>query len=163
MLFRHGGQAASAVLDWSSPKSMQWPELEKSSGSKSCIKLLQNQSSFPLILAADCIYSPELPKMLAETVVAWLLKDSDARVVVELPRRLGFEQDLKDFQTQMEAVGLVILDEDEETGFDDWGDGRAEDQLVHCWFTVWGWKCKSRDENRSMVRNHYRNTLDEVN
>ena len=96
----------------------------------------------PLILAADSIYSAEHPKLLAETVVTWLSKDSDARVIVELPRRLGFEQDLEDFRVQMQIVGLDLLEEDDEFGFDDWGDGKTEDQMVKCWFSVWGWHRK---------------------
>jgi D-xylulose reductase len=140
----HGGQVASAVLDWTHPESMEWPESGSSPviNDRRILDCFQKQSSYPLILAADSIYAPELPNPFAETVASWLWKDSDARVVVELPLRPGFDSDIEDFRSQMQRVGLVLLEEEEECGLDDWGHDKSEEQLVTCWFSVWGWGCR---------------------
>jgi D-xylulose reductase len=136
-----GGHVAAAVLDWTRPGSMEWPESDCSpvTNDRVLMESLQERSSYSLILAADCIYAPEHPKPFAETVARWLWKDSDARAVVELPLRPGFDADIEDFRSQMQRVGLVLLQEEEEHGLDDWANDKGEEQLVTCWFSVWGW------------------------
>jgi hypothetical protein len=95
---------------------------------------------FPLIVAADSIYSAEHPAMLVGAIKAWLADETSARVVMEMPRREGYSAELEDLKTRMLQLGLQILVEGEESGYDDWGgSGENELQEVHCWWSVWGW------------------------
>lgn len=118
-----------AVLDWSAPEDMHLDE-----GVNDC-----EANSFPLILAADSIYSPEHPALFAKAVGHHLSKSSEARLVAEIPLRDGFMAERDDFRAQMGSIGLVLLDEGEETGYDDWSAGNDDEPLeVRCWWSIWG-------------------------
>ncbi|KAI7208882.1 hypothetical protein KC333_g8958, partial [Hortaea werneckii] len=87
-------------------------------------------NSFPLILAADPIYSPDHPSLLCTAIAAHLTQHSPlSRVVVEMPIREGFGSEREDFRSRMHTMGLRVLGEGEEVGYDDWGsageDGRS--------------------------------------
>lgn len=110
-------QVDVAVLDWRD-KTSRKKESEK----------------FDLVLAADPIYSPEHPALVAGMVGVWMKRGSEARAIVEMPLRDGFEAEREGFKKCMSAEGLVVIDQGVETGFDDWGNGE-----VKCWWSVWGW------------------------
>ena len=124
-LAAHGGSAKTAVLDWSDPGTF-------------------SHSSFPLILVADPIYSPEHPRLLVQAIGRHLSREGGARVAIELPLREAFGAERRDLRERMEALGLRVLEEGEEVGFDDWSEanGGEEDGLaeVRCWWAVWGWR-----------------------
>lgn len=133
-----GGEVRTAVLDWSNPADLVLSDSDfpsdKSESKETSVE------KFPLIVAADSIYSAEHPPMLVGAIDTWLSKESHARVVMEMPRREGYQAELEDLKPRMLGLGFQILDEGEETGYDDWG-GSGEDELqeVHCWWSVWGW------------------------
>lgn len=106
-----------AVLDWR----------DDAGGRRECEK-------FDVILAADPIYSPEHPALVAGMVDVWMKKGRQARAVVEIPLRDGFGREREGFKECMSAKGLVVVEQGVETGFDDWGNGE-----VQCWWSVWGW------------------------
>lgn len=97
---------------------------------------------YDLILVADCLYSPNHPKWLVNTIARLLSRGLDARVVVEVPLRDAYQPQLQDFRQRMEQVGLAVVEQGEEVGYDDWesADGRALE--VRCWWAVWGWSEK---------------------
>lgn len=97
---------------------------------------------YDVILAADPLYSPDHPKWLVETIAQWLNKGLDARVVVELPLRDAYLPQVEDFRQRMANVGLAIIEQGNETGFDDWEDAEGQSMEVHCWYSVWGWSEK---------------------
>lgn len=120
-----GGSARAAILDWTEPEN--FPDSE--------------ESGFPLIVAADPIYSAEHPKLLAQTVKCHLSKERSARVVVEMPIREAYSPERDDFKAKMQEIGLVMIKEDTETGYDDWSEGRGEElKEVECWMSIWAWK-----------------------
>jgi predicted nicotinamide N-methyase len=120
----HGGNVDVSILDWSEP--------EKSADASS-------PCSYPMILAADPIYSSDHPRLLVEAIEYHLSKAENARTVIELPLREAFANERRDLRECMHNVGLDVLDEGEESGYDDWSHGgeRAE---VRCWWTVWAWR-----------------------
>ncbi|KAK5278093.1 Protein-lysine N-methyltransferase rrg1, partial [Cryomyces antarcticus] len=75
------------------------------------------------------------------TIDFWLDRSKDSRVVLELPLREAYATEREDFRHRMEDVGLRILEQDEETGFDDWGGCGKDVELteVRCWLSIWGW------------------------
>lgn len=112
-----GGRVEVAVLDWR----------EGEGGGV--------EGKFGLVVAADPIYEPEHPGLVARMVGTWLERGGGARAVVEMPLRAGFEGERAAFRACMAAEGLVVVGEGEETGRDDWGDGGE----VRCWWAVWAW------------------------
>ncbi|KAF2839229.1 hypothetical protein M501DRAFT_992200 [Patellaria atrata CBS 101060] len=127
-----GGCTEVAVLDWTQPDILTPVSATMSS----------HPSDFPIILAADPLYSPEHPRLLVTTISKWLSADPDARVVVELPLREAYSPEIKDFRQRMRDAGLKVLDEGEETGYDDWGwdpSGSERQDEVTCWWSVFGW------------------------
>ena len=125
----YGGDVEVSILDWSKPE-------EFAPTSIPC--------SFPLILAADPIYSSDHPQLLVQAIGRHLSKCQGARVVIELPLREAFVDERKDLRDRMHGLVLQVLGEGEEIGYDDWtkGNERAE---VRCWWSVWGWKHRTDD------------------
>ncbi|KAF2859350.1 glucose-inducible SAM-dependent methyltransferase Rrg1 [Piedraia hortae CBS 480.64] len=124
-----GGAATVAVLDWSNPSDLSL-----------CDRGKVSPNSFPMILAADAIYSGKHPALLAKTVAWHLKKDATARCVVELPLRERYELEREDFRIQMAGNSLVLLDEGTEMGSDDWGEQGESD--ITCWWSIWLWKAE---------------------
>lgn len=122
--------AEAAVLDWSNPSDFSVP-----SSSVQAVR----PNSFPLILAADPIYSPAHPRLLVQTIAAHLSRTKEARLIVELPLREAFGVERADLRSRLEGLGLKLLDEGEEVGYDDWVASDGEREEVRCWWGVWGW------------------------
>lgn len=136
----NGGSTRSGILDWTTPNSCQiFPDGCSSTVSESAVLL---EGKFPVIVAADSLYSPEHPRWLVETIATWLSKDDDARVVVEFPLRDAYLPEIQDFRERMIHIGLHVLEEGEEKGFDDWGRTGTSGEgdvtaLVTCWWSYW--------------------------
>lgn len=119
-----GGSARAAVLDWTEP--------EKFDSLGAC---------FPLVVAADPIYSKEHPKLLAQAVSSQLMKGSDARVIVEMPIRDAYAEERAAFRNSMKDIGLTTVKEETKIGYDDWSEGTSEElSEVECWMSIWSWK-----------------------
>nr|POE52306.1 protein-lysine n-methyltransferase rrg1 [Quercus suber] len=127
------GNIDVAVLDWSEPTSI----IVNGSSLKQRIA-----NSFPIILAADAVYDIEHATLLPHAVAALLAKDKDARAVIELPLRDAFVTQRQLFRQNMDNAGLVIEEQGEEVGFDDWSASSHGDELaeVTCWWSVWRWQ-----------------------
>lgn len=121
------GSVSAAVLDWEKADEF---DVEGHDG------LL---NSFPLILAADPIYSTDHPRLLVNAIKWHLSKDNDARVVIELPLRDAYAPERQDLRDRLASIGLQNLHEGEETGYDDWSTGQGEELTeVRCWWSIWG-------------------------
>ncbi|KAL2006813.1 hypothetical protein VTN00DRAFT_9481 [Thermoascus crustaceus] len=97
---------------------------------------------YDIILAADPLYSPEHPKWLVNTIKRWLSRGLDARVVVEMPLRDAYLPQVQEFRSRMGDIGLAVVEEGEEIGYDDWEGADGESVEVRCWWSVWGWSEK---------------------
>ncbi|PLN86615.1 VPS28-domain-containing protein [Aspergillus taichungensis] len=75
---------------------------------------------YDVILVADPLYSPSHPNWLVNTIGHWLSRGLDARVVVEMPLRDAYVPQRREFQERMAELGLAIVEEGEEVGYDDW-------------------------------------------
>ena len=135
VLERRGGSARTGVLDWTTPQSCTLFPESTSSAEGDGDELTEK---FRLILAADSLYSPSHPRMLVDTIAAWLSEDVEAKVVVEFPYRDAYLPEIADFRARMANCGLQMMGEGEEKGYDDWG-GSSEDgdDLVTCWWSCW--------------------------
>ncbi|KAJ4366405.1 Protein-lysine N-methyltransferase rrg1 [Neocucurbitaria cava] len=133
---RNGGSTRTAILDWTDPTSCKLC-------SDAAVEDEALASKFPLILAADSLYSPQHPQMLVDTIDVWLSADINAKVIVEFPYRDAYLPEVQDFRQRMSGIGLQIIEEGEEKGYDDWGESGAnidqdESALVTCWWSCWG-------------------------
>jgi D-xylulose reductase len=128
-----GGSLFTGILDWTRPTVCETvPHSTDETGGGFVT------SRFPIILAADSLYSPDHPQMLVDTIHAWLVHDSSAKVIIELPYRDAYLPQIEDFRHRMISIGLRILDEGEEKGYDDWGSAAEDEALVTCWWSCWG-------------------------
>lgn len=126
LLAKTDATVTTGVLDWSeAPRPLP-----------------TSDECYNIILAADPLYSPEHPRWLVQTVEHWLSNDLDARVVVEMPLRDAYRPQIHEFRQRMGAIGLAIVDEGEETGYDDWESADGGSLEVRCWWSVWGWSEK---------------------
>jgi hypothetical protein len=127
----HGGEATAAVLDWNHPEHMHF----KDQGEEAVAP-----STFPVIVAADSIYSDDHPAMFANAVKSWLSPGGESRLLLELPIRSGYNSELELLRFKLGEAGLRLISEEQDVGYDDWGDdGETGDNVVQCWFSVWGW------------------------
>ena len=138
LIEQNGGSARTGTLDWTQPASC-----EVYTDGVVTQTLRATDSKFPIILAADSLYSPEHPRMLVDTIAAWLSEDANAQVIAEFPYREAYLPEIRDFKERMDRIGLYVLEEGEESGFDDWGasgaaDGEEDRALVTCWWSHWG-------------------------
>lgn len=130
-----GGSATTAVLNWANPSLVD-------SSSAVSINTLASHEPFPIILAADCMYSAEHPALLVNAVTPWLDRSPVARLILETPLREGhgYEKERDDLRQKLVALGLQVLEQGEEIGYDDWGGVGSELQEVPCWWSIWRWK-----------------------
>ncbi|QDS70822.1 hypothetical protein FKW77_004907 [Venturia effusa] len=133
-----GGSATTAVLDWAAPTLLHGFSPVGTNASAS-------HDPFPIILAADCMYSAEHPALLVNAISAWLVRSPEARIILEIPLRegYGYEKERDDLRQKLRTLGLEVLEQGEETGYDDWGGAGSELQEVPCWWSIWGWKATS--------------------
>ncbi|KAK6520220.1 hypothetical protein TWF506_000500 [Arthrobotrys conoides] len=97
----------------------------------------QEVSRYPVIIAADPLYSPEHPALLSTVVGGWLERSKTARFIVELPLRKLFGGEVSGFRRLMAEKGFVVLDEGEEIARDDWGESG---ESMTCWWAIYGWQ-----------------------
>ncbi|CRG89518.1 glucose-inducible SAM-dependent methyltransferase Rrg1, putative [Talaromyces islandicus] len=97
---------------------------------------------YNIILAADPLYSPDHPKLLAQTIETWLSRGLDSRVLIELPLRDAYLPQVEELRQRMQGIGLAIVEEGNESGYDDWEGANGDSVEVHCWWSVWGWSEK---------------------
>ncbi|KAK4542771.1 hypothetical protein LTR36_006147 [Oleoguttula mirabilis] len=155
-----GGEVRTGVLDWGQPgafPSSPHGGDDDDAGPANSSRIAEHSDSdshahshphsFPLILAADPLYSPAHPRLLVRAIGHHLARRRDARVVVEMPVREAYAAERADFRARMGGLGLRVVGEGEEVGFDDWaasgiggGDGEGELAEVRCWWSVWGWR-----------------------
>jgi predicted nicotinamide N-methyase len=133
MIESEGGSATTAVLDWTNPKLV----VRSSSVGTDDLAFLE---PFPIILAADAIYSAEHPAMLVNAITLWLEHSPKARLILELPLREGYEKEREDLRQRLFSLGLEVLEQGEEVGYDDWCGVGSELQEVPCWWSIWRWR-----------------------
>ncbi|KAL5342459.1 VPS28 protein-domain-containing protein [Aspergillus crustosus] len=111
ILNKTAAAVTTGVLDWSLS-----PEIPP-----------RSEQQYDLILAADPLYSPDHPRLLVDTIAVWLSRGLDARAVLEMPLRDAYLPQIQELRQRMRDLGLAVVDEGEETGFDDWetADGGA--------------------------------------
>lgn len=123
LLNNTGATVTTGILDWSVVPDPA-PTVEQ---------------QYDLILAADPLYSPVHPQLLSNAITHWISRGGDARVVLEMPLRDAYLPQVAELRQRLGALGLVVIQEGEEIGYDDWetADGGALE--VRCWWSVWGW------------------------
>lgn len=121
---RDGGSATTGVLDWSISDDQEPSESQR----------------YPIILAADPLYSSEHPKLLVQTIERWLRRSAEARVVIELPLRDAYKAEIAELKDRMLDIELQLQDSGEDVGYDDWQSKEGGLQEVRCWWSIWVWK-----------------------
>ncbi|KEQ59161.1 uncharacterized protein M437DRAFT_57218 [Aureobasidium melanogenum CBS 110374] len=133
------GSARAAMLDWTVPEKIIYPE--KTNESSRPLVAEEESSTYPLIVAADPIYSKEHPGWLVQTINCHLSHVPDARVLIQIPIREAYAEERADLKDRMISIGLELCHEQTETGYDDWSDGQGEElSEVECWLGMWKWK-----------------------
>ncbi|KAL1304278.1 hypothetical protein AAFC00_000688 [Neodothiora populina] len=143
-IIRHGGGSArAATLDWTVPDKIVHPlsDPEEHDSPSDALEEEAASQAFPLVLAADPIYTPEHPAWLVQTISSHLARSESARVVIILPIRDAYLAEREDLKRRMKELGLAVVREETEYGFDDWSEAGRDDELaeVECWLTVWAW------------------------
>jgi predicted nicotinamide N-methyase len=145
LLEEHGAIVTPATLDWNNPRHISLRNQEKTIDSEI------DHVRFQVVLAADVVYEYRHVRLLANTIERWLDNGSDARLVIQLPRRAHFEAELESFRSELERIGLEILGQGDEEGKEDWG-GFEEESLVSvtCGWSVWRWKFPAQKSSENI-------------
>ena len=123
LLDQVSARVTTGVLDWSVD-----PETPLAEGEQ-----------YDTILTADSLYSPNHPKWLVDTIFRWLSRRLNARVVVEIPLRDAYQPQVQEFRKRMGLGGMVVEEEGEEVGYDDWESADGSAVEVRCWWSIWRW------------------------
>jgi len=118
-----GATVTTGILDWSVvPDPLPTPE-----------------EQYDIILAADSLYSSGHPELLVNAINHWLSRGPNARVVLEMPLRDAYLPQVEELRQRLGKLGLAVVEEGEETGYDDWETADGSAVAVRCWWSVWGW------------------------
>ncbi|KAI9146971.1 Protein-lysine N-methyltransferase rrg1 [Paramyrothecium foliicola] len=119
------------ILDWNSPETLH---LHNVDGPTTPISV-EAANGFPLILAADTMYTEYHPKLLSQAIAKCLRKSPSARAVVCYAMRVAYLDYIREFWETMEELGLVAEQEGrQEMYLSDW-----DDEKLHEW-SIWKWK-----------------------
>lgn len=128
-----GGSVACGTLDWTSPDKI-YVHNPSDESNPTTIEV-NDETAFPVILAADTFYSEDHPRMVCETILKCLRRSKDARAVVMYAMRICYIDHIRDFWELMEEGGLVAVQEGRaEIDLKEW-----DDEKLHEW-SVWKWK-----------------------
>uniref|UniRef100_A0A0L0P9C5 Uncharacterized protein n=1 Tax=Candidozyma auris TaxID=498019 RepID=A0A0L0P9C5_CANAR len=99
--------ASSDSLDWSDPS-----------------EFLQRYGllKFTTIILSDPLYSSKHPAWIVNMMNEFLEDSSDASVLLQVPIRKTFEKERAHLWALLEENGYVVQEEDNETGYDDFGE-----------------------------------------
>ncbi|KAK2751050.1 hypothetical protein FQN57_000125 [Myotisia sp. PD_48] len=122
LLVETGSSVTTGVLDWSVQTSVS-SELD---------------TKYDIILAADPLYSSDHPRWLAQTIQSQLSASRDARFILELPLRSHYIPQVNELKKRLRDLGLELLKEGKEIGYDDWEASDGSRPEVQCWWSVWG-------------------------
>ena len=106
---------------------------------------LEESKKYDCILAADLLYGPEHPALLANAIATLLKRCDRSRVFTVLPFRQMDRDYHAELRTEMATRGFEILEEGAEQGVEDWYNWGMREEVL-CWWCVWGWN-ECEEEN----------------
>ena len=84
--------------------------------------------------------------MLAHAIDLYLQKNTGSRVVIELPYRDQATRAMaENLRNNLDGRGFDLLEQGEETGFDDWEEN-GEMAEVKCWWGIWSRRSRHNEE-----------------
>ena len=125
LLDARGSMAVAFALDWG-----RLPLLDDEKAGDEDARA----HSYRVVVAADPIYGPEHPALLAAAIDRYLERTQEARLVIELPTREAYGAEVAELKSRLRAARMVLLESGEEIGYDDWGGGSVE---VNCEWSIW--------------------------
>lgn len=125
-----GVRVSAGELDWEAPGTVV---LHDSSSDAATPAASVRPREVQVIMAADVVYSEELPAQLVDVVSTWLARNAGARFVLAYPLRVFQLDIIRDLWARLEGLGLTCFREgrgEADESFDD------EKVLEWC---VWRW------------------------
>lgn len=132
MLTTQGASASSGALDWTAPATLPIFRDERGPVEKTYASATDKAR---IVLAADCLYSEDHPRMLTNAIFAWLRPGPDSRVIICYPLRIAYLDIIRELWELLEAGGLESVSEGKEEITDEVWD----DERLHEW-GVWKWR-----------------------
>ncbi|KAI9157881.1 UDP-N-acetylglucosamine transporter [Paramyrothecium foliicola] len=128
---RMGGSVSCGTLDWNMPETCHIHDNGRISRTLS----IKEVNGFPLVLAADTMYTEDHPQLLSQTVSKCLRNSVDARAIICYPMRIAYLDHIREFWELMDEQGLAPEQEGrEEIDMEGW-----DDERLHEW-SIWKWK-----------------------
>jgi hypothetical protein len=121
-------QMLCGTLDWCHPSNLSFYPKDVPSPFSQAKKA-------HVILAADTIYCAEHPPMLASTIVHWLSREPTARLIMCLPLRVCYLDELREMWKLLEEAGLECIEDGQENA-----DEKLFNDECLCEWSIWRWK-----------------------
>ncbi|EJD38330.1 hypothetical protein AURDEDRAFT_187738 [Auricularia subglabra TFB-10046 SS5] len=133
LLDANAARVSCGMLDWNTPERLLWATDLPGTIAKGIRNDEANKAS--VILAADTMYWEHHPRLISQSIFAWLKKSPDARAVVCYSMRTAYLECMQEFYERMENGGMeLVLEGREELPNDEW-----DDEKLYEW-NVWRWK-----------------------
>ena len=124
------GSARCGCLDWSIPDDLRLSASGSAPNQPTTIH--PDENKMDIILAADVIYWEEHPAMLATTILLWLKRSNNARLLLLYPLRIAYLDQIRELWQLLEAGGLRSVEEEKIAV-----PGDIDDELE---FSIWQWE-----------------------
>ncbi|KFA77386.1 hypothetical protein S40288_03102 [Stachybotrys chartarum IBT 40288] len=131
LLKESGGIISCGTLDWNDPENIHIQDSEGESKSFSVDAI----NGFPVVLAADTMYTEDHPRLLSQATARCLRRSPDARAIICYNMRVAYLDYMREFWELMEGHGLVA----EQEGRKEIDSKDFDDEKLHEW-SVWKWK-----------------------
>jgi predicted nicotinamide N-methyase len=132
VLAQRGVAASAGTLDWEQPHELP---VFKDDPTKVLRTLSSSRDKASMIIAADCLYSEDHPRLLVNAIVAWLKPGSASRVIICYPLRIAYLDIIRELWELLESEGLESISE----GKKEIPDKVWDDERLHEW-GVWRWR-----------------------
>jgi predicted nicotinamide N-methyase len=132
LLKQRGASASSGALDWNEPSTLS---IFRNDLGQIEQVYTSDEDKAGVIIAADCLYSEDHPRMLTNAILAWLKPGPNSRVIICYPLRIAYLDIIRELWDLLEAGGLDSVSE----GKEEINDEVWDDERLHEW-GVWKWR-----------------------
>lgn len=133
LLDSNNARVSCGTLDWNTPERLLFTADPPGADAREIQNDEANKAS--VILAADTMYWEHHPRLISQSIFAWLQRSPDSRAIICYSMRTAYLEYMQEFYERMESGGMeLVVEGREELPNDAW-----DDEKLYEW-NVWRWR-----------------------